>query len=57
MLMDFFKNYKLFFTKEGFDSEIQVSRKRLVIVGVHLDKGKKYLNSFNEVFQVNIQNY
>ena len=24
-----------------------------IIVGVHLDKGKKYLDSFNEVFQVN----
>lgn len=55
MLMDFFKNYKLIFHERSVSDfgNSQVSRKRLVIVGVHLDKGKKYLNSFNEVFQVN----
>ena len=53
--MDFFKNYKLIFHERSVSDfgNSQVSRKRLVIVGVHLDKGKKYLNSFNEVFQVN----
>jgi site-specific DNA-cytosine methylase len=55
MLTDFFKNYKLIFHERSVSDfgNSQVSRKRLVIVGVHLDKGKKYLNSFNEVFQVN----
>lgn len=55
MLTDFFKNYKLIFHERSVSDfgNSQVSRKRLVIVGVHLDKGKEYLNSFNEVFQVN----
>lgn len=54
MLMDFFKDYKLIFHERSVSDfgNSQVSRKRLVIVGVHLDKGKKYLNAFNEVFQV-----
>lgn len=55
MLMDFFKNYKLIFHERSVSDfgNSQVSRKRLVIIGVHLDKGKEYLDSFNEVFQVN----
>lgn len=55
MLTDFFKNYKLIFHERSVSDfgNSQVSRKRLVIIGVHLDKGKEYLNSFNEVFQVN----
>lgn len=54
MLTDFFKNYKLIFHERSVSDfgNSQVSRKRLVIVGVHLDKGKEYLDSFNEVFQV-----
>jgi site-specific DNA-cytosine methylase len=31
----------------------QVSRKRLMIIGVHKCKGKSFLNSFNNKFQVN----
>ena len=55
MLTDFFKNYKLIFHERSVSDfgNSQVSRKRLVIIGVHLDKGKEYLDSFNEVFQVN----
>lgn len=54
MLTDFFKNYKLIFHERSVSDfgNSQVSRKRLVIIGVHLDKGKEYLDSFNEVFQV-----
>lgn len=55
MLTDFFKNYKLIFHERSVSDfgNSQVSRKRLIIIGVHLDKGKEYLDSFNEVFQVN----
>lgn len=54
MLTDFFKNYKLIFHERSVSDygNSQVSRKRLVIVGVHKKTGKKYLNAFNEVFQV-----
>lgn len=54
MLMDFFKNYKLIFHERSVSDygNSQVSRKRLVIIGVHKKTGKKYLNAFNEVFQV-----
>lgn len=31
----------------------QVSRKRLLIIGIHKRKGKNYLNSFSKVFKVN----
>lgn len=56
MLTDFFKNYKLIFHERSVSDfgNSQVSRKRLVIVGVHKKTGKKYLNAFNEVFQVKI---
>lgn len=49
-----FKNYKLIFhDKSVFEyGNSQVSRRRLVIIGVHKKTGKKYLNAFNEVFQV-----
>ena len=49
-----FKDYKLIFHERSVSDfgNSQVSRKRLVIIGVHLDKGKEYLDSFNEVFQV-----
>lgn len=30
-----------------------MSRKRLLIIGVHKKTGKKYLNAFDEVFKVN----
>lgn len=53
-LQEALKDYKLIF-HEGSVSDYgnsQVSRKRLVIVGVHKKAGKKYLNAFNEVFQV-----
>lgn len=55
MLMDFFKNYKLIFHDCSVSEygNSQVSRRRLVIVGVHLNKGKKYLDAFNKVFKVN----
>ena len=54
MLTDFFKNYKLIFHERSVSDygNSQVSRKRLVIVGIHKKTGKKYLNAFNEVFQV-----
>lgn len=54
MLTDFFKNYKLIFHERSVSDfgNSQVSRKRLVIIGVHKKTGKKYLNAFNEVFQV-----
>lgn len=49
-----FKDYKLIFHERSVSDygNSQVSRKRLVIVGVHKKTGKKYLNAFNEVFQV-----
>lgn len=48
------KDYKLIFHERSVSDygNSQVSRKRLVIVGVHKKAGKKYLNAFNEVFQV-----
>lgn len=54
MLTDFFKNYKLIFHERSVSDfgNSQVSRKRLVIIGVHKKTGKKYLDAFNEVFQV-----
>lgn len=54
MLTDFFKNYKLIFHERSVSDfgNSQVSRKRLVIIGVHKKTGKKYLNAFDEVFQV-----
>lgn len=54
MLMDFFKDYKLIFHERSVSDygNSQVSRKRLIIIGVHKKTGKKYLNAFNEVFQV-----
>lgn len=54
MLMDFFKNYKLIFHERSVSDygNSQVSRKRLIIIGVHKKTGKKYLNAFDEVFQV-----
>ena len=53
-LHEAFKDYKLIFHERSVSDfgNSQVSRKRLVIIGVHLDKGKEYLDSFNEVFQV-----
>lgn len=49
-----FKDYKLIFHERSVSDygNSQVSRKRLVIVGVHKKTGKKYLDAFNEVFQV-----
>ena len=54
MLTDFFKDYKLIFHERSVSDygNSQVSRKRLIIIGVHKKTGKKYLNAFNEVFQV-----
>ena len=54
MLTDFFKNYKLIFHERSVSDygNSQLSRKRLLIIGVHRKTGKKYLNAFNEVFQV-----
>ena len=53
-LHEAFKDYKLIFHERSVSDygNSQVSRKRLVIVGVHKKAGKKYLNAFNEVFQV-----
>ena len=53
-LQEAFKDYKLIFHERSVSDygNSQVSRKRLVIVGVHKKTGKKYLNAFNEVFQV-----
>lgn len=55
MLTDFFKNYKLIFHERSVldYGNSQESRKRLLIIGVHKKTGKKYLNAFDEVFQVN----
>lgn len=49
-----FKDYKLIFHERSVSDygNSQVSRKRLIILGVHKKTGKKYLNAFNEVFQV-----
>lgn len=48
-----FKDYKLIFHERSVSDygNSQVSRKRLIILGVHKKTGKKYLNAF-EVFQV-----
>jgi len=53
-LQEAFKDYKLIFHERSVSDygNSQVSRNRLVIVGVHKKTGKKYLNAFNEVFQV-----
>lgn len=53
-LHEAFKDYKLIFHERSVSDygNSQVSRKRLIIVGVHKKTGKKYLNAFNEVFQV-----
>lgn len=53
-LQESLKDYKLIFHERSVSDygNSQVSRKRLVIVGVHKKAGKKYLNAFNEVFQV-----
>lgn len=53
-LQEAFKDYKLIFHERSVSDygNSQVSRKRLVIVGVHKKTGKKYLDAFNEVFQV-----
>lgn len=49
-----FKDYKLIFHERSVSDygNSQVSRKRLIVIGVHKKAGKKYLNAFNEVFQV-----
>lgn len=54
MLTDFFKNYKLIFHERSVldYGNSQESRKRLLIIGVHKKTGKKYLNAFDEIFQV-----
>lgn len=53
-LQEAFKDYKFIFHERSVSDygNSQVSRKRLVIIGVHKKTGKKYLNAFNEVFQV-----
>lgn len=53
-LHEAFKDYKLIFHERSVSDygNSQVSRKRLVIIGVNKKTGKKYLNAFNEVFQV-----
>lgn len=53
-LQEALKDYKLIFHERSVSDygNSQVSRKRLVIIGVHKKAGKKYLNAFNEVFQV-----
>ena len=49
-----FKDYKLVFHERSVSDygNSQVSRKRLIVIGVHKNTGKKYLNAFDEVFQV-----
>ena len=49
-----FEDYKLIFHERSVSDygNSQVSRKRLIILGVHKKTGKKYLNAFDEVFQV-----
>ena len=53
-LQEAFKDYKLIFHERSVSDygNSQVSRKRLIIIGVHKKTGKKYLDAFNEVFQV-----
>lgn len=53
-LHEAFKDYKLIFHERSVSDygNSQVSRKRLIVIGVHKKTGKKYLNAFNEVFQV-----
>ena len=53
-LQEALKDYKLIFHERSVSDygNSQVSRKRLIIIGVHKKTGKKYLNAFNEVFQV-----
>lgn len=53
-LHEAFKDYKLIFHERSVSDygNSQVSRKRLIIIGVHKKTGKKYLNAFNEAFQV-----
>jgi site-specific DNA-cytosine methylase len=53
-LQEALKDYKLIFHERSVSDygNSQVSRKRLIIIGVHKKAGKKYLNAFNEVFQV-----
>lgn len=53
-LQEAFKDYKLVFHERSVSDygNSQVSRKRLIVIGVHKKTGKKYLNAFNEVFQV-----
>jgi site-specific DNA-cytosine methylase len=53
-LQEAFKDYKLIFHERSVSDygNSQVSRKRLIIIGVHKKTGKKYLNAFDEVFQV-----
>ena len=53
-LQETFKAYKLIFHERSVSDygNSQVSRKRLIIIGVHKKTGKKYLNAFDEVFQV-----
>lgn len=54
-LKDLFKDYILIFHERSVVDygNSQLSRKRLLIIGTHKKTGKKYKNSFNEVFQVN----
>lgn len=53
-LQEAFKDYKLIFHERSVSDygNSQVSRERLIVIGVHKKTGKKYLNAFNEVFQV-----
>lgn len=53
-LQEALKDYKLIFHERSVSDygNSQVSRKRLIIIGVHKKTGKKYLNAFDEVFQV-----
>ena len=48
------EDYKLIFHERSVSDygNSQLSRKRLLIIGVHRKTGKKYLNAFDEVFQV-----
>lgn len=51
---DILRDYKFIFHERSVSDygNSQLSRKRLVIIGVHKKTGKKYLKAFNEVFQV-----
>ena len=53
-LQETFKDYKLIFHERSVSDygNSQVSRKGLIIIGVHKKTGKKSLNAFDEVFQV-----